>query len=155
MDLDDIMKILKELSPIGTIALIYVLFSSGLIWYFVPIILWVIFSIVAYGIVQNKYISPLLGIAFTTFIMSIMGLLIHYFPNSIGTGLFADGYTFASVVTIGNLFDIFLNTYSKEIGIGFDWTVVVIGGVITALFFIGNRNHTSFTNTLFSIISCN
>jgi hypothetical protein len=140
MDIDKIIKAILGLSPFAIILGLYVLLTTDLIFLFLPLILWIVVSLIARLFIDNSVGLAILGFLFTTYIMSIMSLLIYYFPNTIGTGLFADGYTLASVITISNGLDLLFYAQTISIGIVFDWIVLILGTItFVGFLFISNR----------------
>jgi hypothetical protein len=124
---------------IGLVIFIIIFIVTGTWIVFIPLILIVALYYIINTTIENKMCSVLLSYYGTSVIMSICGLLIHYFPNSIGGGLFQSGYIIASFITLSGLFDIIFKVQTDSWGIVYDWVVVSSFVIIVCILLIKDR----------------
>lgn len=124
--MDFLENISKKLgiSVIGLVIFIIIFIVTGTWIVFIPLILIVTLYYIINTTIQNKMCSALLSYYGASVIMSVCGLLIFYFPNSIGGGLFESGYIIASFITLNSLFDLIFKIQTDNWGIIYDWIIV-------------------------------
>lgn len=134
-------KISKELgiSVAGVIILIIAFIVSGTWVVFIPILLVIGFTYIIYQEIENTLLSVVLSYYGTSVIMSTCGLLIYYFPNSIGGGLFESGYVLADFITLNNLIDWIWKIQTESWGIVYNWIIVSSAIIIFALIGLKGR----------------
>lgn len=128
------------LSVAGLIIIIVAFIISGTWVVFIPIALIVLATYFVYQTVDNIIISAILSYYCISVLMSVCGLLIHYFPNTIGGGLFEAGYILADVVTLSNIFDLLLKIKTDAWGITYNWIMVGSCGLIACVWFLYNKS---------------
>lgn len=125
------MKLLENMSKelgisvVGLIILIIAFVVSGTWVVFIPIILIAVLTYFIYQMFENVIISAVLSYYGTSVIMSTSGLLIFYFPKTIGGGLFESGYVLADYITLNNIIDLLLKIQTDSWGITYNWLVVI------------------------------
>lgn len=139
--MDFLENISKKLgiSVIGLVIFIIIFIVTGTWIVFTPLILIVTLYYIINTTIENKMCSALLSYYGTSVIMSICGLLIFYFPNSIGGGLFESGYIIASFITLNSLFDKIFKIQTDNWGIIYDWIIVGSCVMITCILLLKVR----------------
>lgn len=112
-------------SIIGLILGVVALIVTGLWVILIPIILLVILYYFIKANVKYKYLSIILAYYGTSVIMSIIAILLNYFPNTIGGGLFEAGYILADLITLNSIIDLLWNIQTDSWGTYYDWIIVI------------------------------
>lgn len=130
------------LTSVGLIIGILAFVISGTWVVFIPIACILIIYYLIKDYVENGFYAALISYYVTSVAMSVMGILIFYFPNTIGGGLFEAGYVLADFFTLNSIIDWIIKIQTDSWGIIYNWVVVSSAIIITAiLVFRANREH--------------
>jgi len=127
------------LTPIGLTIGIIAFVISGAWVVFIPIGFIIVTYYAVKGYVENKICAAILSYYITSVIMSIMGNLIYYFPNTIGSGLFEAGYLLADFLTLNSIIDWIIKIQTDSWGIIYNW-VLVLSAIIVLVVMILRRH---------------
>lgn len=119
-------KLSKELgvTVFGLIILIIIFIVSGTWVVFIPAVLLFGLYYIVNESADNVIVSAIASYYGTSVIMSFIGLLIYYFPNTIGGGLFESGYILADYMTLNSIIDLIWKVQTDTWGIVYNWIVV-------------------------------
>lgn len=128
------------LTPVGLAIGVIAFVISGAWVVFIPIICIFIVYYVVRNYTKNMFFAALLSYYLTSVIMSVMGMLIYYFPHTIGGGLFESGYILADYFTLNSIIDWIIKIQIDSWGIVYNWMLVTSAVlVIIFLVFLANR----------------
>ncbi|MGD9909438.1 MAG: hypothetical protein AB7U79_02395 [Candidatus Izemoplasmatales bacterium] len=128
------------LTPIGFLIGIVAFVISGAWVIFISILFILLIYIIVNHYIQNKLCSSIISYYITSVVMSIMELLINYFPNSIGGGLFESGYIVADFITLSSIIDWIIKIQTDSWGIIYDWIIVMSAVIVTIVCLIISKN---------------
>lgn len=123
-------------SVIGLIIGIVALIVTGIWVVFIPILLIVLAYFLIDALINNKILSVLLSYYFNSVIMSIISLLLFYFPSVFGGGLFESGYIIADFITMTSIIDWIFKIQTDAWGRYYNWGItgsflaVIIGFIV-------------------------
>jgi hypothetical protein len=128
------------LTVFGLIVFIIIFLVSGTWVVFIPAILLLGLYYFINEITDNVVVSAIASYYGTSVIMSAIGLLIYYFPDTIGGGLFESGYLLVDFMTLNSIIDWIWKIQTDSWGIVYNWIVVSS----TLLLFTGWRISQSY-----------
>lgn len=131
------------LTPIGLAIGVIAFVVSGAWVVFLPIACIVIVYFIVRNYTKNKFFAAFLSYYLTSVIMSIMGILIYYFPDTFGGGLFESGYILADFMTLNSIIDWIIKIETDSWGIVYNWILVTsaIMVIIVNVFLANRGNH--------------
>lgn len=139
--INDIVRELKKegFTTLGIIVGFVALLFSGAWVVLIPVILLLCTYYIVKDMFPNKIMASIVSYYFTSVIMSSIGLLIHYFPNKIGGGLFESGYIIADFMTLNSIIDWIVKIQTDSWGIVYNWVIVSTIPVFITLYFLKNK----------------
>lgn len=124
--LDDLKNIASVfcVSIIGLVLGVIGLIVTGIWAILIPIVVIIFLYYLIDEYVENKFLSIFLAYYGTSVIMSIIALLLFYFPNTIGGGFFEIGYVLFDFITINSIIDWIWKIQTDSWGIYYNWIII-------------------------------
>jgi len=122
-----------DITPIGLVIGIIAFIISGAWVVFIPIAFLIITYYLVKEHVKNKCIAVVVSYYINSIIMSFIGILIFYYPDTIGGGLFESGYILADFMTLNSIVDWIIKIQTDSWGIVYNWIIVCSAALIPIL----------------------
>lgn len=141
--MDFLEKISKELglTVFGLVFIIVIFIVSSTWVFFIPAILLLGLYYLVKEATDNVVLSAITSYYGTSVVMSVIGLLIYYFPNTIGGGLFESGYILADFMTLNRIIDWIWKIQTDSWGIVYNWFVISSAFILFTVWRIVQSNN--------------